>query len=143
MNCAKELIFKVNFYAEKYKELLGITSEKTFLKVFGETSKILKQAADTIESLSEKLQAADMERSAEDCSGWISCKERLPEENEFVLVSVQLSENSFKEYETCCGYLMNGKWYTYTERDFFEVGEMHRTDKVVAWQLLPEPYHDS
>lgn len=102
---------------------------------------IMRQAADTIESLSAKL--ADMERSAEDCGGgWIPCKERLPEENEFVLVVVQLSEMSFKEYETCCGYLMNNKWYTYTERDFFEVGEMHRSDKVIAWQLLPKPYHE-
>lgn len=42
----------------------------------------LKEAADTIESLSEKLQAANMERTAEDCGGWIYCgdRENLPEE---------------------------------------------------------------
>lgn len=35
-------------------------------------------AADTIESLSAKL--ADMERSAEDCGGWIRCKkDNLPD----------------------------------------------------------------
>ena len=35
--------------------------------------KTLKQAADTIESLSVKLQAANMERPAEDCSWWVPC----------------------------------------------------------------------
>lgn len=35
-------------------------------------------AADTIESLSAKLQAANMERSADCGGGWIPCKERLP-----------------------------------------------------------------
>ena len=34
------------------------------------------QAADTI---SAKLQAANMERSAEDCGGWIPCEEKLPD----------------------------------------------------------------
>lgn len=39
---------------------------------------MLRQAADTIESLSAKL--ADMERSAEDCGGWIPCDEdNLPD----------------------------------------------------------------
>lgn len=43
---------------------------------------LLRQAADTIESLFAKLQAANMERSEEDCgAGWIPCKvENLPDE---------------------------------------------------------------
>lgn len=40
---------------------------------------ILRKAADTIESLAKKLQAANKERSAEDCCGWILCKDRFPE----------------------------------------------------------------
>lgn len=130
----------MSMISEQVKELREVATEYD-LDDKVEISDLFNQAADAIESLSAKLQAANMEWSAEDCGGWIPCKERLPEENEFVLVAVQLSENSFKEYETCCGYLMNGKWYTYTERDFFEAGEMHRTDKVVAWQPLPESYH--
>jgi hypothetical protein len=42
---------------------------------------LLEKAADTIESLSSKLQAANMERSADDCGGgWIECdKDNLPD----------------------------------------------------------------
>lgn len=41
--------------------------------------RMLLQAAGTIESLSAKLQAANMERSAEECGGWIECESgKLP-----------------------------------------------------------------
>lgn len=43
----------------------------------------LREAADTIEALSAKL--ADMERSAEDCGGWIPCSEP-PKHNNEVLI---------------------------------------------------------
>lgn len=40
----------------------------------------LNQAADAIESLSAKLQEANMEKSAGDCGGWIPCNvENLPD----------------------------------------------------------------
>lgn len=47
-------------------------------------AKLMNQAADTIESLSAKLQAANMERSAEGCGGWIYCGDgkNLPKEKE-------------------------------------------------------------
>lgn len=45
-------------------------------------AKFLSEAADTIESLSEKLQAANMERSA-DCGGWVDGKKVIEQiENE-------------------------------------------------------------
>ena len=67
------------------------------------TASILYQAADTIESLSEKLQAANMELAAEDCGGWIPCKDRIPEENKDVLVrrqngKVELAFRNGKNY---------------------------------------------
>ena len=41
--------------------------------------RVLGQAADTIESLSAKLQSANMELSA-DCNGWIECESgKLPD----------------------------------------------------------------
>lgn len=49
---------------------------------------ILREAADTIESLSAKLQAANTERAAEDCGGWIPCKDRLPKEDGFYLATL-------------------------------------------------------
>ncbi len=50
---------------------------------------ILKEAADTIESLSEKLE--DMERSAEDCSGgWIPCSTgNMPDTGSTVLIQLK------------------------------------------------------
>ena len=45
-----------------------------------ETESLLLQAANTIESLSAKLRAENMERSAEDCGGWIECESgKLPD----------------------------------------------------------------
>lgn len=42
--------------------------------------KMMYQAASTIEALFAKLQAANMERSAEDCGGWIECESgKLPD----------------------------------------------------------------
>ena len=42
-------------------------------------AKLMYQAADTIESLSAKLQSANMELSA-DCNGWIECESgKLPD----------------------------------------------------------------
>lgn len=47
---------------KELRELAGIQLRK-------DMQNILYQAADTIEALSAKLQAANMERSAEDCGG--------------------------------------------------------------------------
>lgn len=44
---------------------------------------ILSEAADTIEALSTKLE--DMERSAQDCGGWIACSEPPKHTNEVLI----------------------------------------------------------
>lgn len=87
----------------------------------------LQKAADTIESLSAQLQAADMEWSAEDCTGWIPCKNRLPEKDETVLIDTGIG------YFEIATYSGDGKTF-YTE----ECG----SSQPVAWQPLPEPYHE-
>lgn len=133
----------------------------------------LNEAADTIESLSAKLQAANMEnsdlisrsallqeingeenanadhlmrewyadmvdrqpvanmeRTAEDCGGWIPCKERLPELEQDVLLS-------FRSLDVRVGYRAN------TEGFFYVYGEEYVTfENTLAWQPLPEPYHE-
>ncbi|MCI9142381.1 MAG: hypothetical protein HFH87_07125 [Lachnospiraceae bacterium] len=82
------LVSKMRFQAESYKELLNYTQDKAFTKVFGETSNILTEAADTIESLSAKL--ADMERPAEDCGGWILCSTGImPDMGSTVLIQLK------------------------------------------------------
>lgn len=99
----------------------------------------LDNAADTIESLSAKL--ADMERSAEDCGGWIPCKDRVPTNEECKVeheFNVTVNANGFKtltmdfEYETVRGKeVCRWKW----------LGRLSPW-KVIAWRKKPEPYHE-
>lgn len=95
----------------------------------------LGQAADTIESLSAKL--TDMERSAEDCGGWIPVEERLPEDDTCVLAQVNgkhkniTFENAF-EFAT---YMKGEGWTLETYPDWYK-------PDIVAWRELPEPYHE-
>lgn len=69
--------------SEQIKELREVATEYD-LDDEVELSDLLNQAADTIESLSAQLQAANMERLAEDFGRWIPCKERLPETAEYM-----------------------------------------------------------
>ncbi len=119
-----------------------------------------REAANTIEALSAKL--ADMERSVEDCGGgWISCKDRLPENDGIYWAIVTLPkpvENGYSFMDTEQWYdshtleelceweknapkhtglakFENGDWKTSTKRRF---------TKILAWQPIvePEPYHE-
>lgn len=84
---------------------------------------ILNEAADTIESLFEKLQAANMERSV-DCGGWIPCKDRLPEEKGWYLVYAK-NQRPFVAYFKGKTFPLNNHYH-----------------EIIAWQPLPEPYHE-
>lgn len=104
--------------------------------------KVLDEAADTIEALSAKLQAANMERSAEDCGRWITDRVPTKEEcgdsflgKEF---AVTVDANGIKTlamdfiYETVRGKeVSRWKW----------MGRISPW-KVIAWRELPEPYHE-
>lgn len=105
---------------------------------------ILRQAADTIEALSAKLAAN---------SGWIPCSERLPENGQKVLVSIngetleeifefQLPDEEDRECyeeEFQCGDSIIG-WFT--PRDGVVVGIYSGDTIILAWQPLPEAYHE-
>lgn len=77
--------------------------------------------------------------SAQQCSGWISVREKLPEDNTTVLVT----HNS--------GRVSISSWHASTVRTMgfdnpgvlfnTETGEI-RTDGVMAWMPLPEPYKE-
>ena len=88
---------------------------------------LLEQAADTIESLSAKLQAANMERSAEDCGRWIPCKERLPDESLDSVIG-------WDKYRRRCCFVqyMGGRWILGNDTD---------SVKITAWQPMPGDYH--
>lgn len=65
----------------------------------------MREAADTIEELSAKLHAVNMERSSQYYyGGWIPCDERMPEERKSVLVYCPCGNNIY------CAYLENGQW---------------------------------
>ena len=95
----------------------------------------LKRCADTIEELSTKLAAQNMERStAYYNDGWIPCSERLPEHDEKYL----------------CTYI----FHKHYDMPFVQVLDYYATDKsphfqhtlgdsgmkVLAWMPLPEPW---
>lgn len=87
-------------------------------------AKLMYQAADTIESLSAKLQSENMERSAEDCGGgWIACKERLPEDEGMYLITAKVLEKIEIQYV-----------FFQKNMDLFICNGI-----AIAWQPLPEP----
>ena len=70
----------------------------------------------------------DMERTADDCGGgWISCKDRLPETRNNILVCQS------------DGYVSVG--YYSCDRAFLDLNSIP-FDDVIAWRELPEPYHE-
>lgn len=102
-----------------------------------EGTELANKAADTIEFLSAKLQTVNMGQLAEDCDGWIACKDRLPEDDTCVLAQVNgkykniTLENAF-EFAT---YIKGEGWILEVYPDWYNPG-------VVAWRELPEPYHE-
>lgn len=96
-------------------------------EVADDIASTLNQAADTIEALSAKLQAANMERSDRYYGGgWIACENRLPNKDDTVLIDAGIG------YFEIATYSGDGKTF-YTE----ECG----SSSPIAWQYLPEPYH--
>lgn len=99
---------------------------------------LLHNAADTIESLSAKL--ADMDRSAEDCGGWILCKDgnNLPEESGYYDVTVESEINGeiIRTTECRCFHKDIKLWAELMEPEF-AIDEI-----VLAWRNRPEPYHE-
>ncbi len=117
----KELRNVSSWYKDRNRYLLGI----------------LSQAADTIEALSAKLAAANMERSDRYYGGgWISVEDRLPESyTEIVLVCLKNGAVSVA-INTTDGNFVN--MMVGASRQKFRNFPEHNS--VIAWQPLPEPY---
>lgn len=106
----------------------------------GELAKLVNDAADTIETLSAKLSAVNMERSSQYYhGGWIPIDERLPEVDEdgysdYILLS-------FSNWSLPC----IGQYVTDGEGGAFHDGDNEKTLNsyglfVNAWMPLPESY---
>lgn len=119
----------------------------------GELAKLINDAADTIEMLSAKLHASQMERSSQYYhGGWIPCAERLPEADGDYLV-LYCTHSKYKPYAYDVISFAN---------DLYQIDEYDFNDKkcqkgwfycdheygycednsVYAWMPLPEPYRE-
>lgn len=109
---------------EQVKELRAYSNFSLYARE-DKAKELLRQAADTIESLSSKLQAENMEQSA-DCGGWIPCKERLPEDDGMYLITSKVLDKTEVQYV-----------FFQKNMDLFICNGI-----PTAWQPLPEPYHE-
>lgn len=100
----------------------------------GEIRKICLHAADTIEQLSAKVQAANMERSTTYYNGgWIPVKERLPENEQEILFSTKTGRVHSGKYHDDDSA---NQWYSHKDK-------CRAWNNVVsAWMPLPEPYRE-
>lgn len=105
-----------------------------------EMESILLQAADTIEALSAKLHAANMERTAENCGGWIYCKDgnNMPKESGYYDVTIESEINGevVRTTECRCFHKDIELWAELIDPEF-AIDEI-----VIAWRRRPEPYHE-
>lgn len=84
---------------------------------------LMYEAADTIEALSAKLAAANMERSERYYGGgWIACEDKLPDEKGWYLVYAK-DQRPFVAYFKGKTFPLNNHYH-----------------EIVAWMPLPEPY---
>lgn len=112
MNTITELIARLRSFAK-----LGEAMEKAIGQEKGDLTKILFEAADTIEELSAKLTTSNE---------WIPVEERLPENDKPVLVTVDWDHD---DLEVCTAeYWHDGDCWGNLE------------DYITAWRPLPEPF---
>lgn len=105
----------------------------------GELAKLINDAADTIEMLSAKLHASQMERSSQYYhGGWIPCQERMPEEPFGCLVTVwDTNLITMDEFENILPYFVGWDGEQWNDCD----GEQCPFE-VIAWMPVPSVYRE-
>lgn len=105
--------------SEQIKHLKELSdAEKANVYSFEALSQSLREAADTIESLSAKLQAANTDNGG----GWIACEDRLPEKSGIYEISFNTGNGSGHDF---------AEW----RNGFFCVPA-----DVIAWREHLKPY---
>lgn len=124
MSMTTELIERLKNFAKDYET------------VDTDTVMVLNEAAYTIQLLSEKLHASQMERSSQYYhGGWIPCEERLPEPNTAVLTCIDTGAN-----KTYCLAYWNDVRNGWEEWIGYDLIEKERGYKVLAWlACMPLP----
>lgn len=96
-----------------------------------------------LEAEVEELKAANMERSAEDSSGWIIASERMPEEERcidpetgYYVRSDNVLCSAYNEYE-----MRDEIWIDYTIDGEWQTHEWYEGEKL-AWMPLPAQYRE-
>lgn len=118
--------------SEQVKELREYSNISLYARE-SRARELLKEAADTIEALSAKLQAENMERSVEDCGGgWILanvkndnyiCDYRLRDYYGVILITYETLKKKRYVKAVLCNY---GHIYK-------KIG-----GEIIAWQFLPD-----
>lgn len=123
MPCRKREEEKTSMISEQVKELREVAEMYEGL----DGGDILREAADTIESLSAKLK--DMERSTEDCGGWIPCKNKPERKRDESSRPVLVRYKDETANPDVCKYnFLTGK-FVFIEKDV--------TEFVKEWREIP------
>lgn len=119
--------------SEQVKKLRNLVKEyknPPYGREVAGTAEALSEAADTIESLSAKLAAENMENGG----GWIAISERLPTKEESIKNDNRfILDDGNRRYEGC---------FDYIEKRFvrFNCNGMQTDKCVIAWREMPEKY---
>ena len=103
---------------------------------YADEHNLIKGAADTIEELSAKLHASQMERSSQYYNGgWIPVSERTPDVDSEVLVCFDFKGKRSVHISHFYG---DGEFHGLDDEYLTSEGRKYR--KAVAWMQLPDPW---
>lgn len=134
-----------NKYADLVEKLRDYSNVSLYAREFA-ARELFKQAADTIEFLSEELEKKEND-------GWIKCSERMPEEHDSCLAKWygtnrwtdamwrKQSDDVLVTMEFEDGTRKTEKMKTHDGKWFYDIYVVKFN--VVAWCPLPEPYKES
>lgn len=118
----EKLIGRLEKLRDRYQDKYGFCSDSVdYGKTIG-----LNDAISIVNQLAEEY----INTSTDTSSGWIPCSERLPEEEDYYLVTKE------DDIAYSIDIALWNPHYHWSNNGF------HKADKVIAWQPLPAPYKE-